>query len=79
MILNLPRNFSENELAKLFKTYGNIKACHLVLDAQKGTSKGFGFIEMANDSEGKQAIAQLNGVDFNQRNLVVNEARPSKG
>lgn len=47
IVLNLPRNVSENELAKLFKTYGNIKACHLVLDAQTGASKCFGFVDMA--------------------------------
>ena len=71
MILNLPRNFSENELAKLFKTYGNIKACHLVLDAQKGTSKGFGFIEMGLEHEAKAAIKELNGSMLEQKKIRV--------
>ena len=73
------RNYSEQQLHKLFEQYGEVSSVKIVTDRETGRSRGFGFIEMPNDSEGKQAVAQLNGVDFNQRNLVVNEARPSKG
>ncbi len=70
-ILNLPRNFTEDQLAKLFKHYGHIKACTLVLDAQKGTSKGFGFVEMALEHEGVQAVAALNGSTVGDRKIRV--------
>jgi len=74
IVLNLPRNFSENDLAKLFKTYGNIRACTLVMDAQKGTSKGFGFVEMALAHEAATAIKELNGTLLQQKKIRVKAA-----
>ncbi len=74
IVLNLPRNFSENDLAKLFKTYGNIKACNLVLDAQAGTSKGFGFVEMALEHEALVAIKALNGSNIEKNKIRVKAA-----
>ncbi len=57
--LNLPRDFDEDALAKLFKAYGNIKACNLVMDDKTGRSKGFGFVDMALEHEGLVAIQEL--------------------
>lgn len=74
MILNLPRSFTEDELAKLLKKHGNIKSCDLVLDAATGKSKGFGFVEMALEHEGKAAIAALNGSMLGQRKIRVKMA-----
>ena len=74
MILNLPRNFSENDLAKLFKKYGNIKACNVVMDTQAGTSKGFGFVDMAQGHEGMVAIKELNGSTIGQKRIRVKAA-----
>ena len=76
IVLNLPRDFSEDALAKSFKAYGDIKACNLVLDDKTGRSKGFGFVEMPNDSEGQAAIDAINGADLDGRPARVNEARP---
>jgi RNA recognition motif-containing protein len=78
-VANISFRAREQDLKELFEQYGEVSSVKIVTDRETGRSRGFGFIEMPNDSEGKQAIAQLNGVDFNQRNLVVNEARPSKG
>ena len=78
-VANISFRAREQDLKELFEQYGEVSSVKIVTDRETGRSRGFGFIEMTNDSEGKQAIAQLNGVDFNQRNLVVNEARPSKG
>lgn len=72
--LNLPRDFSENDLAKLFKGYGNIKGCDLVMDKEKGTSKGFGFVEMALEHEGKVAIKELHGSTIGKKRIRVKEA-----
>lgn len=71
IILNLPRNFSENALAKLFKTYGNIKSCNIVLDPLTGISKGFGFVEMALEHEGVIAIKELHGSTIQQNKIRV--------
>lgn len=72
--LNLPRDFSEDALAKLFKNYGNIKGCTLVLDEKMGGSKGFGFVEMALEHEGVNAIKQLHGSTVGKNKIRVKQA-----
>ncbi len=72
--LNLPRDFSEQELANLFKAYGNIKSCTLVLDAATGKSKGFGFVEMALAHEGEEAIKALHGSKVGKEKIRVKQA-----
>lgn len=74
IILNLPRNFSENELAKLFKAYGNIRSCTLVMDEKTAASKGFGFVEMALEHEAINAIKELNGSTVNKKKIRVKPA-----
>lgn len=74
IILNLPRHFTENDLAKMFKTYGNIRACDLVMDTKTGESKGFGFVEMAVAHEGLAAIEALNGKTIQQKKIRVKAA-----
>ncbi len=59
--LNLPRDFSEQELAELFKAHGNIRDCTLVIDERTKKSKGFGFVEMALAHEGEAVIKALHG------------------
>jgi len=73
-ILNLPRRFTENDLAKLFKKYGNIKACTIVMDAKTGTSKGFGFVEMALKHEAAIAMEALNGATVEKQKIRVKTA-----
>lgn len=74
IVLNLPRDFSEDALAKLFKAHGNIKACDLVLDEKTGKSKGFGFVEMALDHEAELAIKELHGSKLNKNKIRVKPA-----
>ncbi len=74
MVLNLPRDLSEDELAKLFKNYGNIKGCDLVMDAKTGKSKGFGFVEMALEHEGENAIQELHGSKLDKNKIRVKQA-----
>jgi RNA recognition motif-containing protein len=71
MVLNLPRDFSEEALAKLFKTHGDIKACDLVIDDKTGTSKGFGFVEMALKDEAEIAVRELHGSRVNKNKIRV--------
>ena len=74
IVLNLPRDLSEDELAKLFKNYGNIKACDLVMDAKTHKSKGFGFVEMALEHEGNIAIQGLHGSKLGKNKIRVKQA-----
>ena len=71
--LNLPYDCDENELARLFKTYGNIKGCNLVLDKNTGKSKGFGFVEMALEHEGEIAIKALHGSKVGKSKIRVKQ------
>jgi RNA recognition motif-containing protein len=74
IVLNLPRDFSEDELAKLFKAHGNIKSCNLVIDERSGNSKGFGFVEMALEHEGTAAIQKLHGSKLGKAKIRVKQA-----
>lgn len=74
MALNLPRDMSEDELAKLFKTQGNIKSVSLVTN-DDGSSKGFGFVEMALAHEGEAAIVELNGRKIGKNKIRVKPAQ----
>jgi RNA recognition motif-containing protein len=72
---NLPYNLSEDEITELFEGYGAVNSVKLITDKFSGRSKGFGFIEMANDDEAKKAIDELNGTEIKGRNITVNQAR----
>ena len=61
MALNLPRDLDKQGLAELFKAFGNIKSCVLVLNEDTGKSKGFGFVDMALEHEGEIALKELHG------------------
>ncbi len=74
IVLNLPRDFSENDLAKLFKAHGNIKGCSLVMDEKTDKSKGFGFVEMALEHEGLAVIKALHGSAVGQNKIRVKQA-----
>jgi RNA recognition motif-containing protein len=71
---NLNFNTSIEEVSSLFTQYGSVISAKLITDRDTGRSKGFGFIEMADD-EANEAIAALNDYEFSGRNLRVNEAK----
>lgn len=73
---NFSFSTTEAELRSLFEPHGTIDSVTLVTDRDTGRSRGFGFVEMANNSEAEAAIQALNGSDFGGRPLTVNEARP---
>ena len=74
IVLNLPRGLSEDALAELFKAHGEIKACDLVIDEKTGTSKGFGFVEMALENEAEIAIKELHGRKIDKNKIRVKPA-----
>jgi cold-inducible RNA-binding protein len=73
---NLTFSMTENDLREMFAPYGAVESASLVTDRATGRSRGFGFVEMTNDTEAAAAITALNGKDVDGRSLTVNEARP---
>ena len=67
---------SETDLRSIFEPYGKVDAVTLVTDRDSGRSRGFGFVEMAEDTDASSAIAALNGRESDGRTLTVSEARP---
>jgi cold-inducible RNA-binding protein len=72
---NLPWAYSNTDLEALFKQYGDVAAAEVIMDRETGRSRGFGFVQMANDADMDAAINALNGFNCGGRPLVVNEAR----
>ena len=73
---NLSYEMSEEKLRSEFAEYGEVQSAKIITDRDTGRSRGFGFVEMNSDGEGKKAMEALTGKDFEGRELVVNEARP---
>jgi cold-inducible RNA-binding protein len=73
---NLPYSVSDYDLQTMFEPFGAVQSAQVIMDRDTGRSKGFGFVEMSNDSEGQAAIEAMHDKDMNGRKLTVNEARP---
>jgi RNA recognition motif-containing protein len=73
---NLPYSATDPDLQELFEQHGKVTSARVILDRMSGRSKGFGFVEMPDQSEGAAAIEALNGSDFMQRAIRVNESQP---
>ena len=73
---NLSYQVDSTELEQLFGAHGQVLSAQVINDRDTGRSKGFGFVEMADDAEAEAAIAALNGFQHGGRALTVNEARP---
>jgi len=72
----LAYSVTEKELEDLFAEQGKVVSVAVIKDRDSGQSKGFGFVEMSDDSEAQKAIAALNGKELSGRALTVNQARP---
>lgn len=72
----LAYSVTDKELEELFAGQGQVTSAVVIKDRDSGQSKGFGFVEMADDKEGQNAIKELNGKELSGRSIVVNEARP---
>lgn len=73
---NLPFNLEEDNLKEIFEEYGEVTSAKIIMDKFTGRSKGFGFVEMANDDEANKAIEELNNAEVGGRNVKVNESKP---
>jgi cold-inducible RNA-binding protein len=76
---NLPYSTTEEDLRNLFSQYGHVDNVAVVTDRDTGRSRGFGFVEFADDNEARNAISALSGSEYGGRALTVNEARPKTG
>lgn len=74
----LPYNVSEEELRTMFAEYGEIASINLITDRFSGRSKGFGFIDMPNNSEADKAIKALNKSTLNGREIKVNQSEEKR-
>ena len=73
---NLSFEVNDNDLKNAFSACGRVRSAKVITDNMTGKSRGFGFVEMEEKSEGEAAIAKLNGTDLKGRAITVNEARP---
>lgn len=72
---NLPFSATDQVLQETFAQYGTVESAKVITDRMSGRSKGFGFVEMSNDTEAQAAIDKLNGAEYEGRTITVNEAR----
>lgn len=73
---NLAYSVTEDDLRSAFERYGKVERVSVISDRLTGRSRGFGFVEMPDDEEGKNAIANLHDVELKGRKMLVREARP---
>jgi len=73
---NLSFRVTSEDLQEYFGSAGAVESANVVFDRETGRSRGFGFVEMADEDSANNAIAQFNGQEYDGRNIVVNEARP---
>jgi len=73
---NLSYTTHEEDLREAFSKIGEVLSATLIIDQTTGRSKGFGFVEMASNEDAEKAISTMNGSNFMDRTITVNEARP---
>jgi RNA recognition motif-containing protein len=75
---NLSFKVNEDDLLGIFEEYGTVSSTKIIVDKYSNKSKGFGFVTMDNDDEAMRAINELNGATLENRQMLVNEAKPKK-
>ena len=77
-IAGLSYNISDSDLTELFAEYGEVASARVISDRETGRSKGYGFVEMADEEAGNKAISALNEAEIDGRKLAVSVARPKE-
>ncbi|MXV16306.1 RNA recognition motif domain-containing protein [Hufsiella ginkgonis] len=70
-----PYSLEEDQLRGIFEQYGEVSSIKIITDKETGRSKGFGFVEMADESEALKAIENLNGLQVGGRSIAVSQAQ----
>ena len=73
---NISFQLEESGLETAFGEFGTVDSARIITDRATGRSKGFGFVEMPDQTEGEAAVQAMNGKELEGRELKVNEARP---
>ncbi|MBL6729411.1 MAG: RNA-binding protein [Bacteroidia bacterium] len=79
-VASLPFSVDDQDLRELFEAYGEVRSSKVIFDRDRNRSKGFGFVEMADEAAGQTAISELNESSFQGRDIVVKvaEDRPQR-
>lgn len=77
-VANLHYRLNDEDLHQIFSEFGQVTSAKIIKDHETGRSRGFGFVEMANQEEGTKAMESLNGSEVEGKQLMVNEARPKQ-
>jgi RNA recognition motif-containing protein len=77
-VANLHYRLNDEDLHQIFSEFGEVTSAKIIKDHETGRSRGFGFVEMANQEEGSKAMDSLNGTEIEGKQLMVNEARPKQ-
>jgi RNA recognition motif-containing protein len=75
-VSNLSFNIQDEDLRQFFAPYGEVTSAQIINDRETGRSRGFGFVEMADEAASKKAIEELNGTSVDNRTITVSEAKP---
>lgn len=75
-VSNLNFSTTSESLQELFAAYGEVESAKIITDRESGRSRGFGFVEMPNDTEGQNAISGLHDTDFEGKTIGISVARP---
>lgn len=75
---NLPYSMTDESLAEMFTSFGEVTEAKVISDKFSGRSKGFGFVTMADEKAAEKAIAEMNGKEVEGRGIVVNVSRPKE-
>ncbi|HQV55117.1 MAG TPA: RNA-binding protein [Chitinophagaceae bacterium] len=78
-VAGLPYDMDDAELEEFFEKFGTVTSVKVAMDRETGKSKGFGFVEMPNDAEAKEAIEGLNDISLGKKPLVVKQAEEKPG
>lgn len=78
-VAGLPYDLDDAELEEIFEKFGKIISAKVSMDRETGKSRGFGFVEMQNEAEAKDAIENLNGISLGKKPLVVKPAEDKPG
>ncbi len=76
---NLPWSTTPEDLRALFEPYGEVENARIITDRETGRSRGFGFVDMADEEAARRAIAELNNYEYGGRPLTVNQAQSRQG
>ena len=78
-VAGLPYDLYDDELVEIFEKFGTIASAKVTIDKETGKSRGFGFVDMPNDEEAKEAIEHLNDISLGKKPLVVKQAEERPG